>query len=75
MVLGCVLGRLLEKSFRQSLIMSHGSLAIFIERPIARIFVVSTIIILFIPLVTGFLKKRRLATVFDKVKELEGEGN
>jgi putative tricarboxylic transport membrane protein len=75
LILGCVLGRLLEKSFRQSLIMSHGSLAIFIERPIARVFAVSTILILFIPLVTAFLRKRRLTTVFDKIKELDSESD
>jgi putative tricarboxylic transport membrane protein len=75
LILGCVLGRLLEKSFRQSLIMSHGSLSIFIERPIARIFVVSTIVILFLPVITGFLKRRRLTTVFDKIKELDGDSD
>jgi putative tricarboxylic transport membrane protein len=69
LILGCVLGRMLEKSFRQSLIMSHGSLAIFMERPIARIFAVTAILLFFFPMVTGFLKRRRLITVLDKIKE------
>jgi putative tricarboxylic transport membrane protein len=35
MVLGLVLGPLMEVSLRQSMIMSHGSVAIFIQRPIS----------------------------------------
>ncbi|MBI2986365.1 MAG: tripartite tricarboxylate transporter permease [Deltaproteobacteria bacterium] len=35
MVLGLVLGPLMEVSLRQSMIMSHGSIAIFVERPIS----------------------------------------
>ena len=69
LILGCVLGRMLEKSFRQSMIISHGSLGIFIEHPIARIFTVGTLLILLLPLITSFFKKRRLITVLDKVKK------
>ena len=75
LILGCVLGRMLEKAFRQSLIMSHGSLAIFMERPIARIFAVTAILLFFFPIVTGFLKRRRLITVFDKIKESASQNN
>jgi putative tricarboxylic transport membrane protein len=37
MALAIVLGPLLESSFRQSMLMSSGSLGIFIERPVALI--------------------------------------
>jgi putative tricarboxylic transport membrane protein len=75
LILGCVLGRMLEKAFRQSLIMSHGSLAIFMERPIARVFAVIAILLFFLPIVTGYLKRRRLITAFDKIKESASQNN
>jgi len=66
---------MLEKAFRQSLIMSHGSLVIFMERPIARVFAVIAILLFFLPIVTGYLKRRRLITAFDKIKESASQNN
>jgi putative tricarboxylic transport membrane protein len=38
LVLALVLGKTLEESVRQSLLLSHGSLAIFVTRPLAAVF-------------------------------------
>ena len=38
-VLGFVLGPMLEENFRRSLTISHGSLAVFVQRPIAATFI------------------------------------
>jgi putative tricarboxylic transport membrane protein len=46
-VLGYVLGPMLEENFRRSLTISHGELSVFIERPIAATFIgISSLLIL-----------------------------
>ena len=57
-VLAIVLGPLAETSMRQSLIIGHGSPAIFFERPIAAGIMVCAIILLLLPLVKIFTRKR-----------------
>ncbi len=47
-VLGFVLGPMLEENFRRSLLISHGSLAVFVQRPISACFIaLSMLLILF----------------------------
>jgi putative tricarboxylic transport membrane protein len=50
LVLGLVLEPMLETSLRQSMTLSHGSLAIFVNRPIAATLVVITVLIVTAPL-------------------------
>lgn len=57
MILAFVLSPLMENALRQSLIMSHGSFAIFFTRPIALIFFIVAVFLLASPLIPG-LKKR-----------------
>lgn len=57
LILAFVLSPLLENALRQSLIMSHGSFAIFLTRPISLVFFIVSILLLVSPLVPG-LKKR-----------------
>jgi putative tricarboxylic transport membrane protein len=45
LILGFILGPMLEKSFRASLQMSAGSLGIFVTRPITAVFLVLTIVV------------------------------
>jgi putative tricarboxylic transport membrane protein len=66
LVLAFVMGPLLENNLRQSLLMSGGSFAIFVSRPIS----VVTLSIAFLLLLSNlipFLKKRR--EQFDEFKE------
>ena len=49
MVLGLVLGPLLENALRQSLTLSHGSSLIFLSRPISAVLLVSAIGIVLVP--------------------------
>ncbi len=44
LILGFILGDLFEKSLRQTLSISNGSLTIFLRRPVAAMFVVGTVI-------------------------------
>jgi putative tricarboxylic transport membrane protein len=55
MVLGLVLGPILEQSFRQTMTSSGGSFAICLSRPIAAGFLVLTLIVL---IVFVFLKRK-----------------
>jgi putative tricarboxylic transport membrane protein len=66
LVLGLVIGPLLETAIRRSMIMSRGSLAIFYQRPIAALFMVLALLMLLSPLLT----KRRLGhEIIEKLEE------
>jgi putative tricarboxylic transport membrane protein len=60
MVLGLVLGPLLENTLRQSLTLSHGSSLIFLSRPISAVLLVSAIGIVLVPLALQQMRGRRL---------------
>jgi putative tricarboxylic transport membrane protein len=57
-VLAIVLGPLAESSVRQSLIMSHGSFAIFVDRPISAVIMAITVVLFALPIVK-IMRKRR----------------
>jgi putative tricarboxylic transport membrane protein len=50
-VLGLVLGPMMENAFRQSLIASHGSLGDFVTRPISALFLLAAAVLILAPLV------------------------
>jgi putative tricarboxylic transport membrane protein len=52
MVLGLVMGPLLETAIRRSLIMSKGNVGIFFQRPIAALFMGAALLMLLSPLFT-----------------------
>ena len=56
LVLAFVLGRLAEESIRQSLLLSRGSLAILLERPLAGTLLATAVVIAVAPLVIGRLR-------------------
>jgi TctA family transporter len=51
LLLGLVLGPKLEVAFRQSLMISHGDFAIFVERPVSLALLLLTLVFLALPLV------------------------
>jgi putative tricarboxylic transport membrane protein len=57
LVLALVLGPIMENALRRSLVLSEGSLRVFVSRPISAFFLIAGLLILFSPL---FLGKRRL---------------
>ena len=59
LLLGMVLGLMLEDALRQSLIMSGGSFLIFLNRPISAGFILGAAVLLVLPLMRW--GKRRLA--------------
>jgi putative tricarboxylic transport membrane protein len=66
MVLGFVIGPLLETAIRRSMIMSKGSFGIFFQRPIAALFVSAALFMLLSPLIT---KNRIGRRVIEKLEE------
>ena len=56
-ILALVLGPMAEKSFRQSLYMSDGSLAVFATRPITVVMLILGLISLFLPFIISILKR------------------
>ncbi|POR48092.1 tripartite tricarboxylate transporter permease [Bosea psychrotolerans] len=58
MLLGFVLGKLLEEKMRQALIISRGSFMTFIERPISAGLLIVAVVVLVIALLPSISKKR-----------------
>ena len=58
-VLTLILGPMLESSLRTSLEMSQGSLGIFLESPVAVVFLVLTVVILIAPSFSFFRQKKQ----------------
>jgi len=59
LLLALVLGPKLEVAFRQSLMISHGDFGVFINRPISMVFLLATVIFLFIPLFRIIIKSTK----------------
>jgi putative tricarboxylic transport membrane protein len=60
-VLGLVLGKMLETEFRRALIGSRGDWTVLFDRPLAAIILITAAAIVFIPLLTGYIGRRRRA--------------
>jgi len=67
--LGFVLGEMLEKAIRQSLVISQGSPMIFFTRPISMILMGATLLMVISPVLAAFLKQRRHGSLIEKVRE------
>ncbi len=59
-VLAIVLGPLAEKYFRQAMIISHGDVMTFVERPLSAVFVAMAAVLVCMPIYSA-LKRRRAA--------------
>jgi putative tricarboxylic transport membrane protein len=57
LVLGLVLEPMLETALRQSMTLSHGSLSIFVTRPISAALIVVTLLIVAVPLIARLFRR------------------
>jgi TctA family transporter len=55
-VLGYVLGPMLEENFRRAMLVSNGHLSMYIERPISECFIAATTLLLLVQLYAYFRK-------------------
>ncbi len=62
LILAFVLGSTMEFSFRQALMLSHGSFEIFFTRPLAVTFLSAAALVLLSPLFSSIRRSRRLAS-------------
>jgi putative tricarboxylic transport membrane protein len=53
-----VLGRLMEEKLRQAMLISRGSLWVFVERPLSLTFMVVAVVLLIFALLPAMRKKR-----------------
>jgi len=65
-ILAVVLGPMMEKAFRQSLIMFQGDLSVFIRRPISGVIFGLAVVLLVLPLITGGIKRGKIAGLKDE---------
>ena len=65
-VLAVVLGPMMEKAFRQSLIMFRGDFSVFITRPISGVIFSIAILLLILPLIAKGSKRERIASLKDE---------
>ena len=71
LILAFILGRMIENSLRQSLIISDGSFNIFVNRPISAVFLGITLLIV----ISAIFRGRKIATGYtEEKKNLEKEG-
>jgi putative tricarboxylic transport membrane protein len=63
LLIAFVLAPMLERALRQSIIMSRGSLFIFLSRPISSLILLVALIILLYPLISFLGKKRKKLTI------------
>jgi putative tricarboxylic transport membrane protein len=58
MLLGFVLGKLMEEKFRQAMILSRGSFMTFVERPVSAVLLAIALVLLVIAALPSIRKKR-----------------
>ncbi len=61
LLLGFVLGRLLEEKMRQALALSHGSFLTFVERPVSALLLAIAMIVIVVAMLPAVSQKRELA--------------
>jgi putative tricarboxylic transport membrane protein len=65
-ILAVVLGPMMEKAFRQSLIMFQGDFSVFISRPISGVIFGIAILLLVLPFITRHIKRGKIASLKDE---------
>ncbi len=58
LILGVVLGPMLEEHFRRSLLLSHGDFTMFVERPVSLVLLILTALIAAAPLYSGYFSRK-----------------
>ena len=61
LIIGMVLGNLMEVNLRRALVMSNGSISIFFTRPISAVFLILSVICLIYPVITKYVSRLKKA--------------
>jgi putative tricarboxylic transport membrane protein len=68
LMLGLILGPLIEENMRRALLISRGNLSVFVTRPISLILLLSALFVLLSFFVTAYRQKKRLKVAADSLK-------
>lgn len=63
MLLGFILGPLLEENFRRALLVSRGDLMFFLDRPISAFFLAATLLLILTTLLRAFRERKKVRLV------------
>ena len=58
LILGLVLGSMMEENFRRQLLLTNGDYSSFVTRPISLVFLIAVAFVLFFPMISKFIKKK-----------------
>lgn len=61
LILGIVLGNMMEESFRRQLLISNGDFLSFFQRPITVVIFIAVVAVVLFPILSNFLDKRKAA--------------
>lgn len=64
LLLGFILGPMLEEYLRRSMLLYDGDLTVFFTRPLSAVFMVGACVLLILPTLSGLLKRQRLLRLF-----------
>lgn len=67
LLLGFVLGPMLEEHFRRAMLISEGNLSVFVERPISAVLMIVTLVIALMTLMPSLMNRRK--TVFSHAED------
>lgn len=70
LMLAFILGPMLEKSIRQTLIVSHGNPWSFFTRPISMVIMITALLMVLSPILLKVFKYSRVVTSLEKIKKL-----
>ncbi len=73
LILGLIIGPMLERNIRRTLIQSEGDLAVFVERPIALTLFLLTAIVLLLPVLKRLLNSRSKPVSPDPAQEIQSK--
>jgi len=59
LVLALVLGPMMERSFRESMMISRGDLAVFVTRPICAALLAAGLLVVLVPPIVSALRRKR----------------
>lgn len=59
LILGLVLGKMMEENFRRQLLLTSGDYSSFVTRPISLVFLIAVVFVLFFPIISSLIKKSK----------------
>ena len=73
LLLGIILGPMAEQNLRRCLTLSKGSLSIFVKRPVSCVFLIITVLCIFLPITMNILRTFKKETKVDFIPDESAE--